>query len=200
MNYGYTPVGWVEYCRLLPGQVRSFKNFLEKWWASDRTRLLVTTAIITPGEKPVMATPRAVPLAGGCSKSSATMRQIEIPTARAKTLMDVRVEGCGMSAHNEPEKRPTRCPPITLLGLAVTLFFATIIEVCSEGSAPLAFEIYNQSGAFGNSFTFLMAGVATDYTEIGLIWHNIGKRAALWLPILTVPQVLAFGILFNLFL
>ena len=88
----------------------------------------------------------------------------------------------------------------TILGLLVTLFFATIIEVCSEGSAPLAFEIYNQTGAFGNSFTFLMAGVATDYTEIGLIWHNIGKRAALWLPIITVPQVLVFGILFNIFL
>jgi len=85
----------------------------------------------------------------------------------------------------------------TFLGLAITLFFATIIEVCSEGSSPLAFEIFNQTGAFGNSFTFLMAGVATDYTEIGLIWHNIGKRAALWLPIITVPQILLLGYLFN---
>jgi uncharacterized membrane protein YraQ (UPF0718 family) len=88
----------------------------------------------------------------------------------------------------------------TLLGLVVTLVFATIIEVCSEGSSPLAFEIYSQSGAFGNSFTFLMAGVATDYTEIGLIWSNIGKKAALWLPIITVPQILVLGYLFNLFL
>jgi uncharacterized protein len=88
----------------------------------------------------------------------------------------------------------------TLLGLLVTLFFATIIEVCSEGSAPLAFEIFNQTKAFGNSFTFLMAGVATDYTEIGLIWHNIGRKAAIWLPIITVPQVLILGFIFNLFL
>jgi len=88
----------------------------------------------------------------------------------------------------------------TFLGLAVTLFFATIIEVCSEGSAPLAFEIFNQTKAFGNSFTFLMAGVATDYTEIGLIWHNIGRKAALWIPIITVPQILVLGLLFNLFL
>ena len=85
----------------------------------------------------------------------------------------------------------------TFLGLVVTLLFATIIEVCSEGSSPLAFEIFNQTGAFGNSFTFLMAGVATDYTEIGLIWHNIGKKAALWLPIITVPQILILGYLFN---
>ena len=88
----------------------------------------------------------------------------------------------------------------TTIGLIVTLFFATIIEVCSEGSSPLAFEIYNQTGAFGNSFTFLMAGVATDYTEMGLIWSNIGRKAALWLPIITVPQILILGYLFNLFL
>ena len=88
----------------------------------------------------------------------------------------------------------------TVLGLVVTLVFATIIEVCSEGSSPLAFEIYNQSGAFGNSFTFLMAGVISDVTELGLIWSNIGKKAALWLPVITVPQVLILGYLFNLFL
>jgi len=86
----------------------------------------------------------------------------------------------------------------TTIGLVVTLFFATIIEVCSEGSSPLAFEIFSQTGAFGNSFTFLMAGVATDYTEIGLIWSNIGKKAAIWLPMITVPQVLIIGYLFNL--
>jgi len=88
----------------------------------------------------------------------------------------------------------------TIFGLMITLLFATIIEVCSEGSSPLAFEIFNQTGAFGNSFTFLMAGVATDYTEIGLIWHNIGKKAALMLPIITVPQILILGFLFNLIL
>jgi uncharacterized membrane protein YraQ (UPF0718 family) len=93
----------------------------------------------------------------------------------------------------------------TIIGLIVTLIFATIIEVCSEGSSPLAFEIYEKSleagaPAFGNSFTFLMAGVATDYTEIGLIWHNIGRRAALWIPLITVPQILILGYLYNTFL
>jgi len=85
----------------------------------------------------------------------------------------------------------------TLLGLVVTLVLATIIEVCSEGTAPLAFEIFKQTRAFGNSFVFLMAGVATDYTEIGLIWSNIGKKTALWLPVITVPQIILLGYLFN---
>jgi len=84
------------------------------------------------------------------------------------------------------------------LGLLVTLAVATILEVCSEGTAPLAFEIFRQTGAVGNSFVFLMAGVATDYTEIGLLWHNVGRRTALWLPLVVVPQVIIFGVMANL--
>jgi len=88
----------------------------------------------------------------------------------------------------------------TLLGLVVTLALATVIEVCSEGSSPLAFEIYRQTQALGNSFVFLMAGVATDYTEIGLLWANVGRRTAIWMPIVTVPQIVALGYLANVFL
>tara|TARA_Y100000310_G_scaffold337122_1_gene423370 strand:+ start:8755 stop:9789 length:1035 start_codon:yes stop_codon:yes gene_type:complete len=88
----------------------------------------------------------------------------------------------------------------SIIGLILTLVLATIIEVCSEGSSPMAFEIYRQTGAFGNAFVFLMAGVATDYTEIGLIWSNIGKKAALWLPVITVPQIVILGYIFNVLL
>jgi hypothetical protein len=88
----------------------------------------------------------------------------------------------------------------SFLGLFLTLVFATIIEVCSEGSSPIAFEIFNKVGTLGNPFVFLMAGVITDYTEIGLIWSNIGKKAAIWLPIITIPLVLLVGWLFNLYL
>ena len=86
------------------------------------------------------------------------------------------------------------------IGLVLTLLVATVIEVCSEGSAPLAFELFNKLGTLAHPFVFLMAGVVTDYTEIGLLWTNIGKRTALWLPIVTVPQVLLLGWLFLVFL
>ncbi len=85
-----------------------------------------------------------------------------------------------------------------ILGLSLTLLTATIIEVCSEGSVPIAFELFKHTSAFGNAFVFLMAGVATDYTEIGSMWRVIGKRSAVLLPLLTVPQVLILGYLFNL--
>ncbi len=84
-----------------------------------------------------------------------------------------------------------------LTGMLVTLLFATIIEVCSEGTSPIAFEIFNKTAALGNPFIFLMAGVATDYTEIGLLWTNIGRRTAIWLPVVTVPQILIFATLLN---
>ena len=82
-------------------------------------------------------------------------------------------------------------------GMLVVLLFATVLEVCSEGTSPLAFEIFNKTAVLGNPFVFLMAGVATDYTEIGLLWTNIGKRTAIWLPIVTVPQILLVGMWFN---
>jgi uncharacterized membrane protein YraQ (UPF0718 family) len=86
----------------------------------------------------------------------------------------------------------------TAVGLLVTLLVATVLEVCSEGTAPLAFEIYRQTAAFGNAFVFLMAGVVTDYTEIGLLWTNVGKRVALLLPVIAVPQVILLGIVANM--
>ena len=85
-------------------------------------------------------------------------------------------------------------------GLLLTLVAATVIEVCSEGSSLVAFELYDKVGSFGNPFVFLMAGVVTDYTEIGLLWTNIGRKTALLLPVVAVPQVLFFGFLYNAFL
>ncbi|MCA9404586.1 MAG: permease [Candidatus Omnitrophica bacterium] len=85
-----------------------------------------------------------------------------------------------------------------LPGMGVTLAFATVIEVCSEGTAPVAFEIFNQTGAIGNSLVFLMAGVATDYTEIGLLWTNVGRKPAVLLPLITVPQILLWGAVANM--
>ncbi len=97
-----------------------------------------------------------------------------------------------------PTLLPTYFGP-TLVGLLLTLAAATVIEICSEGSAPLAFEIYRQTGALGNTFAFLMGGFVTDYTEVGLVWTNLGWRTAVWMVAATVPQVILIGLLLNLF-
>jgi len=88
----------------------------------------------------------------------------------------------------------------TVGGLFVTLAVAAVMEVCSEGTAPLAFELYRHTGAFGNAFAFLMGGVVTDYTELGALWTNIGRRTVFWLLVITLPLVIVMGVMFNLWL
>lgn len=86
----------------------------------------------------------------------------------------------------------------TMLGLLATLVAATVIEVCSEGSVPIASDLMNRADAPGNAFTFLMAGAATDYTEILVLREVTGRlSSALLLPLLTVPQVLLIGFALN---
>ena len=87
----------------------------------------------------------------------------------------------------------------TLLGLGVTIVVGTILEVCSEGSTPIAADILTRAGAPGNSFAFLMGGVATDYTEIMILRDTTKSwRIALFLPLITLPQVILIAWLVNL--
>tara|TARA_A100001015_G_C15010588_1_gene722879 strand:- start:1147 stop:2175 length:1029 start_codon:yes stop_codon:yes gene_type:complete len=83
----------------------------------------------------------------------------------------------------------------SFMGLLSTLAATSIIEICSEGSSVLAFELYNQTGSIASVFVFLLAGVATDFTEIGLIWSTIGKRTAILIPLISVPIIMFFACL-----
>jgi uncharacterized protein len=86
----------------------------------------------------------------------------------------------------------------SVLGLVGTLLLATVMEVCSEGSAPIAAELLNRGGAPGNGFLFLMAGASTDITELLILRQLTGSwRTALFLPLVTVPQVLVLAWLLN---
>lgn len=88
----------------------------------------------------------------------------------------------------------------TVVGLLLTTFFATVIEVCSEGSTPIAADLVTRAAAPGNGFTFLMAGVATDYTEVMVIKDTTKSwKIALFLPLVSLPQVLVIGWLLNTF-
>jgi uncharacterized protein len=88
----------------------------------------------------------------------------------------------------------------SLIGMLFTLIAATVIEVCSEGSTPIAADLLNRAQAPGNAFTFLMAGVSTDYTEV-LVLKDTTKswKIALFLPLITLPQILVVGYLMNHF-
>lgn len=88
----------------------------------------------------------------------------------------------------------------TLVGLALTMVATTVIEVCTEGSSPIAADLVNRAGAPGNGFVFLMGGVATDYTELMVLRETTKSwKATLFLPLVTIPQVLVIGALLNAF-
>jgi len=86
----------------------------------------------------------------------------------------------------------------TILGLSLTVLAASILEVCTEGSTPIAADLLNIAGAPGNAFAFLMAGVSTDYTEILAIKETTKSlKIALFLPLITLPQAIGLAWLLN---
>lgn len=86
----------------------------------------------------------------------------------------------------------------TLMGVLLTLVAATVMEVCSEGSSPIAADLVTRAAAPGNGFAFLMAGAATDYTEIMALKETTGSwKMAFVLPLLTLPQVVVVAWVIN---
>ena len=86
----------------------------------------------------------------------------------------------------------------TIAGLFLTLLATTLIEVCSEGSSPIAADLLTRAHAPGNAFVFLMAGAATDYTEILSLRETTRSwKSALALPLISTPQVLLIGWLIH---
>ena len=86
----------------------------------------------------------------------------------------------------------------TVSGLALTFLAATVIEVCSEGSSPVAADLLTRAEAPGNGFAFLMAGAATDYTEILALRETTKSwKLTLALPLLATPQILIIALILN---
>ncbi len=86
----------------------------------------------------------------------------------------------------------------TWSGVLLTLVAATVIEVCSEGSSPIAADLVTRAAAPGNGFAFLMAGAATDYTEIMALKETTRSwKMTLILPLLTLPQVVVVAWALN---
>ncbi|MBK1855009.1 permease [Verrucomicrobiaceae bacterium 5K15] len=86
----------------------------------------------------------------------------------------------------------------TWTGVLLTLLAATVIEVCSEGSSPIAADLVTRAAAPGNGFAFLMAGAATDYTEIMALRETTKSwKLTMVLPLLTLPQVVVVAWILN---
>ena len=68
--------------------------------------MLATIVAVTWSEKPLIATPRAVPAAGGCSVLVTTITNIENPTESEYTAIDCKNSWCGIRAHKDPTMIP----------------------------------------------------------------------------------------------
>ena len=143
-------------------------------------RRLLAGARVTPAA--ITAT-----LAGGVRESRMVLRWILLGVLLASAVR----------AFVPPDAFTTYFGP-TVAGLGATLLVATVLEVCSEGSTPIAADLLTRAGAPGNSFAFLMGGVATDYTEIMVLREATRSwKIALFLPLVTLPQIIALGWLIN---
>ncbi len=126
-------------------------------------------------------------LCGGMKESRMILRWILLGVVLASLLR----------AFVSPEDFAAAFGP-TLGGLGLTLLAATMMEICSEGSTPIAADILNRAHAPGNAFAFLMAGVSTDYTEIMALREGTRSwKIALFLPLITLPQIVFVAWLMN---
>lgn len=159
-----------------PSQVDLPKDF--RFWANARIALKETS--FTPAFIIAM-------LRDGIKESRMVMRWILFGVMLASVVR----------AFLSPETFGTYFGP-TLAGLGLTVIVATIMEVCSEGSTPIAADLLTRANAPGNGFAFLMTGVSTDYTEIMVLRETTKSfKIALFLPLITVPQVLVVAWLMN---
>jgi len=159
-----------------PSQIQLPENF--RFWANAGKALKETT--FTPGFIGGM-------LKDGIKESRMVMRWILFGVMLASLVR----------AFLSPETFGTYFGP-TLAGLGLTVIIATIMEVCSEGSTPIAADLLTRANAPGNGFAFLMTGVSTDYTEIMVLRETTKSfKIALFLPLITVPQVLIVAWLLN---
>ncbi|MEK6983186.1 MAG: permease [Nanoarchaeota archaeon] len=83
-----------------------------------------------------------------------------------------------------------------LLSVLIAVPVSAVLELASEGLAVLGGQLYQLGASLGVVFVIMMVGVATDFTELSMIWGKFGKRCAIayLLTATTVAILLAWAI------
>jgi len=63
-----------------------------------------------------------------------------------------------------------------LMAVVFALPISVVIEACSEGFAVLSGQLYEQGATLAVVFVMTMVGVATDVTELSVVWGKFGVR------------------------
>ncbi len=83
-------------------------------------------------------------------------------------------------------------------GFILVFIVSILLEVCSQGTVPIAGNIFKKAHALGNSFLFLNVGAITNITQI-LVLNDLtkSKKATAILVIVPLIVVVIFSILLN---
>lgn len=75
---------------------------------------------------------------------------------------------------------------------------ASVLELASEGLAVVGGQLYLLGASLGVVFVILMVGVATDITELSMIYGRFGKKCALAYLATATPIAVLFAWMINL--
>lgn len=71
---------------------------------------------------------------------------------------------------------------------------AAAVELCSEGFSIFAGQLHAMGATLAVVFIVVMVGVATDFTELSVIWGRFGKRATVTYLLTATTLALAFAL------
>lgn len=77
-------------------------------------------------------------------------------------------------------------------GVLLALPLSMVLELCSEGFAVFAGQLYAMGASLGVVFVMTMVGTASDFTELSMLWGVFGRRCAVaYIAVATIITALA---------
>lgn len=74
---------------------------------------------------------------------------------------------------------------------------AAAVELCSEGFSIFAGQLHQMGATLAVVFVVVLVGVATDVTELSVIWGKFGKRCTLAYLLIATTLTLALGLVIQ---
>jgi uncharacterized membrane protein YraQ (UPF0718 family) len=74
---------------------------------------------------------------------------------------------------------------------------AALVELCSEGFSVFAGQLYEMGATLSVVFVMVLVGVATDFTEVAVIWGKFGKRSAAAYLLTSTLITVGFGLVIQ---
>ncbi|MBI3027222.1 permease [Candidatus Woesearchaeota archaeon] len=84
------------------------------------------------------------------------------------------------------------------LPVLIAVPISAVLELASEGLALLGGQLYLLGASLGVVFVIMMVGVATDITELSMIYGKFGKRCAIAYILTATPIAVLFAWMINL--